>query len=199
MSACIRPGWTGRLVAVTTTVLALMFMLVSPASASPAGWEALRNGTAFVLMRHALAPGTGDPENFSIDDCSTQRNLSDVGRQQARETGEFFRTNGIDKAEIWSSAWCRCQETAELLSLGKVETLQPLNSFFRRQDRRQPQTRALRDWLQARSMKTPLVLVTHQVNISALTGVYPRSGELIFVELTGDSSLNVVARALVEP
>ncbi len=198
MSANVWPGWARRLAATTMATLALTFMLVDPASASPAGWEALRKGTAFVLMRHALAPGTGDPENFNLDDCSTQRNLSDVGRQQARETGEFFRANGIDKAEIWSSAWCRCRETAELLALGNVETLHSLNSFFGRRDRRLPQTRALKDWLQARAMETPLVLVTHQVNISALTGVYPRSGELIFVEVTGNSSVNVVGRALIE-
>lgn len=176
---------------------AIITLLVpgQPASAGQAGWDALKNGTAFVIMRHALAPGTGDPDNFNVDECSTQRNLSDKGRQQARKTGELFRSFGIPNAEIWSSAWCRCRETAELLALGQVRTLEPLNSFFRRQGRRDAQTTDLKDWLQVRTGDKPLVLVTHQVNISALTGVFPQSGELIFVEIGANNSLRVIDRA----
>lgn len=188
-----------RMKALTAALLTAFFlsvMIVAPAAAGPVGWEALGRGTAFVVMRHALAPGTGDPENFTIGECTTQRNLSAAGQQQARATGELFRSNGIDKAEVWSSAWCRCRETAELLALGKVGTLAPLNSFFRRQGRRDAQTTALKDWLQARSSDMPLVLVTHQVNISALTGVYPKSGELIFVEMDDTGSVRVIDRAM---
>jgi len=188
-----------RMKAVTAALLAalvLSVMAMAPAAAGPAGWEALKNGTAFVIMRHALAPGTGDPENFTIGECATQRNLSAAGQQQARATGELFRASGIDKAEVWSSAWCRCRETAELLALGEVRTLAPLNSFFRRQGRRDEQTSALKDWLKARTSDMPLVLVTHQVNISALTGVYPRSGELIFVEIDDTGSVRVIDRAM---
>jgi broad specificity phosphatase PhoE len=166
-----------------------------PASAGQAGWDALKNGTAFVIMRHALAPGTGDPDNFNVDECSTQRNLSDQGRQQARKTGDLFRSNGIANVEVWSSAWCRCRDTAKLLALGTMRTLEPLNSFFRRQDRRDAQTTALKNWLQARTGEKPLVLVTHQVNITALTGIYPRSGELIFVEMGTNNALRVIDRA----
>ncbi len=166
-------------------------------SAGKAGWDALRNGTAFVIMRHALAPGTGDPENFDVSKCDTQRNLSDQGRRQARETGKLFQTNGIAEAEVFTSAWCRCRDTAGLLALGTVETLEPLNSFFRRQDRRQAQTLALKDWLQARTGGKPLVLVTHQVNITALTGIFPKSGELIFVGTGADNSLQVIDRAVI--
>jgi phosphohistidine phosphatase SixA len=177
-----------------------MVSLLLPAqqvSAGQAGWDALKNGTAFVIMRHALAPGTGDPANLDVSKCDTQRNLSDQGRQQARETGKLFRTNGIAEAEVFTSAWCRCRDTARLLALGAVETLEPLNSFFRRQDRREPQTLALKDWLQARTGGKPLVLVTHQVNITALTGIFPKSGELIFVEAGADKSLRVIDRALI--
>ncbi|MGI9515191.1 MAG: histidine phosphatase family protein [Anderseniella sp.] len=187
-------------VAVRMLVLAAVIVLLlpgQPAAAGQAGRDALRNGTAFVIMRHALAPGTGDPANFAVDDCSTQRNLSDQGRQQARDTGELFRSNGIADADVFTGAWCRCQDTAELLTLGAVSILEPLNSFFRQQDRREPQTTALRDWLQARARDKPLVLVTHQVNITALTGIFPTSGELVFVEMGTDDSLRIVDRAVI--
>ena len=177
--------------------LAVSIVFAASASAAQTGWEALKQGTAFVVMRHALAPGTGDPQNFQVDDCSTQRNLSDVGRQQARQTGDLFRDNGITAAEVWSSAWCRCLETARLMNLGEVGTLEPLNSFFRRQERREPQTEALKDWLKARQDNRPLLLVTHQVNITALTGIFPRSGELIFVQPSGDGALTVIDRTLM--
>ncbi len=181
-------------------LFASMVSLLLPAqlvSAGQAGWDALKNGTAFVIMRHALAPGTGDPANLDVGNCGTQRNLSDQGRQQARETGKLFRTNGIAEAEVFTSAGCRCRDTARLLALGAVETFEPLNSFFRRQDRREAQTLALKDWLQARTGDKPLVLVTHQVNITALTGISPKSGELIFVEAGADKSLRVIDRALI--
>ncbi len=186
--------------AVRMLALSAMTVLLlpgQPASAGQAGWDAVKNGTAFVIMRHALAPGTGDPDNFDVDDCATQRNLSDRGRQQARETGELFRTNRIAAADVFTSAWCRCRETAELLGLGTVRTLEPLNSFFRRRDRREPQTTALKNWLQARTAGEPLVLVTHQVNITALTGIFPASGELIFVEPGTNGSLRVVDRTVI--
>ncbi len=195
MSKC---SLIGRRAAVLRVMFlaAIITLLVpgQPALAGQAGWDALKNGTAFVIMRHALAPGTGDPGNFNVDECSTQRNLSDQGRQQARKTGDLFRSNGVADAEVWSSAWCRCRDTAQLLGLGTMQTLEPLNSFFRRQGRRDAQTTALKNWLQARTGEKPLVLVTHQVNISALTGVFPQSGELIFVQMGADNSLRVIDR-----
>lgn len=178
-------------------VMIVLLLPARPASAEQVGWDALKNGAAFVIMRHALAPGTGDPANFDVDDCATQRNLSDRGRQQARATGELFRSYGIADADVFTSAWCRCRETAELLALGAVRTLAPLNSFFRQRDRREPQTTALKDWLQTRSRDKPLVLVTHQVNITALTGIFPTSGEVIFVETGSNGSLRVVDRAVI--
>lgn len=179
-------------------LFAAIVSLLLPAQqvfAGQSGWDALKNGTAFVIMRHALAPGTGDPDNFNVDGCSTQRNLSDKGRQQASKTGDLFRSNGIADADVFTSAWCRCRDTARLLALGAVRTLEPLNSFFRRQDRREAQTGALKDWLQARTGEKPLVLVTHQVNITGLTGIFPQSGELIFVEMGTNNPLRVIDRA----
>lgn len=187
-----------RLLTFTTVMVAFIGLWSTPpsptASAEPAGWAALRDGKAFVIMRHALAPGTGDPADFDVDDCATQRNLSNQGRQQARKTGELFRKAGIETADVWTSAWCRCRDTAQLLALGNVRTLEPLNSFFRQRDRREPQTRALQDWIKARTSTEPLVLVSHQVNITALTGIFPASGELVFVEPVPGGSFNVIGR-----
>jgi len=170
----------------------LSTILVAPAQAADTSkdqlWAALASGKAFAIMRHALAPGTGDPAGFDVNICTTQRNLSDEGRAQARRTGVRFRRNGIDAAMVYSSAWCRCTETAELLKLGPVRVLPSLNSFFQHRSQRQLQTDELKAWLQAQPVDRPLVLVTHQVNITALTGVFPSSGEIVFMHREADGS-----------
>jgi phosphohistidine phosphatase SixA len=155
-------------------------------------WEALTSGGHVALLRHAIAPGTGDPPNFNVDDCATQRNLSDEGRAQARRIGARFRANGIENAQVFSSQWCRCRETAELLELGPVSYLPALNSFYQRWERREPQTEALREWLMHRDLTGAHVLVTHQVNISALTGVSPTSGELVIVRASESGEITVL-------
>ncbi len=157
-------------------------------------WAALRGGGHVALLRHALAPGTGDPAEFAIGDCSTQRNLSDEGRAQARRIGERLRANGITAARVFTSKWCRCRDTAAELGFGAARDLPALNSFFRRTERRAPQTRALKDWLAAQDLSTPVVLVTHQVNISALAGTYAASGELVIVRPDADGEVEVVGR-----
>lgn len=155
-------------------------------------WGAVRSGSALVLIRHALAPGTGDPETFTIGDCQTQRNLSENGRLQARAIGDLFRTSGIPQAKIYSSQWCRCRETAELLNLGPVEVLPVLNSFFQNFERRDSQTKGLQEWIDSQNLDQPTVLVTHQVNITALTQVYPGSGEMIIVARSATGKLSVL-------
>lgn len=158
-------------------------------------WKAIRSGQVFVLLRHAIAPGTGDPGQFVLGDCSTQRNLSAVGRRQAQAIGEQFRSYGIKQAQVFSSQWCRCLETAALLGLGPVEQLVELNSFFQRYERRDNQTQKLTQWLETVSFNQPnqpLVLVTHQVNITALTGFYPESGELVVVNRSDFGELSVL-------
>ena len=155
-------------------------------------WDALRSKGHVALMRHALAPGTGDPSGFALGDCSTQRNLSAEGRGQAARIGQLFRANGIETARVFSSQWCRCLDTARLLELGPVRELPIINSFFRKYERREPQTRALEDWLAKQDLERPLVLVTHQVNITALTGVYPASGEIVALRRSDDGGLTVV-------
>lgn len=178
-------------------VLIAGVFLARPAAANSdldeaALWDALRTGKAFAIMRHALAPGTGDPANFAVEDCATQRNLNDVGRDQARRIGDRFRANGITDANVLSSQWCRCLETAELLGLGTVQAFPTINSFFRDRENRDPQTRALRDYLGTTEMTKPLVLVTHQVNITALLNIFPRSGETLVVRPASDGTMTVL-------
>jgi len=130
-------------------------------------WQAIDQDGVFVLMRHALAPGTGDPDNFSVDDCSTQRNLSQVGRDQAARIGTALPQHTNLPTKIISSAWCRCMETAELLDSGQVEVLPALNSFFRHYEREPAQTSELKQWMAQREGTDLTILVTHQVNITA--------------------------------
>ena len=168
-------------------LLVSIFATTAPAAAYAADiWKAMREPGHVVLMRHALAPGTGDPASLTIGDCTTQRNLSDSGREQARKTGNLFRANGITEAHVYSSQWCRTLETAELLSLGPVEPLPSLNSFFGAPERREPQMAQLRQDLATITTRAPVVLVTHQVVISALAGRMTRSGEMVVVRIAGN-------------
>lgn len=115
-------------------------------------WKALKSGGHVALLRHAIAPGTGDPDEFTIGKCSTQRNLSEQGRAQATRIGRRFRTHGVKMARVYSSQWCRCRDTAELLRLGFVAELPILNSFFRQRERQKSQTLALREWLKKQNL-----------------------------------------------
>ncbi len=155
-------------------------------------FEALHRGEAFAIMRHALAPGTSDPAGFVLEDCATQRNLSAEGRRQASEIGARFREAGIETAEVFSSAWCRCQDTARLLDLGPVRDLPQLNSFFEEPERGEAQTAALKRWRAGYVAASPLVLVTHQVNIRALAGVATSSGEIVVARLEPDGKIKVL-------
>lgn len=158
--------------------------------------KGLESGKYFLILRHAFAPGNGDPEHFDISDCQTQRNLSDKGRIQARNIGEFLKKNGIDKASVFTSQWCRCRETAELMDIGSVKDLPVMNSFFRDFEKEEEQTLGLIKWLvnERSNVTYPLILVTHQVNITALTGVFPSSGEIVVMSLDNKSSIQVVDR-----
>jgi phosphohistidine phosphatase SixA len=148
--------------------------------------ERLDDGGYVLMLRHASAPGVGDPENFELGDCATQRNLSNEGRAQARRFGERLRAQGVAAAEVYSSQWCRCLETAELLDLGPVRGLPALNSFFSRPDERDAKLTALRRFLADLGEDSPpVILVTHQVTISAITSRNTASGEAIVLAVDG--------------
>lgn len=149
-------------------------------------WEKLQqpHGTLYVvLLRHALAPGNGDPANFQLDDCTTQRNLSDEGRAQAERIGQAFRDRSVQVSQVLSSQWCRCLETAELMGLGEVVPFPPLNSFFRDRSTAEAQTEAVREHVAQAKNPGVIIMVTHQVNITALTDYVPHSGEAVVMQV----------------
>ena len=156
-------------------------------------WQRLAQGKAVALMRHASAPGFSDPPDFSVDDCSTQRNLSEAGRAEARTIGASIRAHGIDNAAVRSSQWCRCLDTARLLGFGPVVPTPALNSFFEQRDRADAQTRAARALLADTTVSGARIWVTHQVNISALTGLTTRPGEIVVVA-PRDGDIEVLGR-----
>lgn len=158
----------------------------------------LREGGHVLLVRHAATvPGTGDPPGFRLDDCATQRNLSDAGRAEARRLGEHLRAAGIPVAEVRSSAWCRSLDTARLAFEPDltVQHWAPLDSFFRGQGDADSQTRAARTEAARVPGDANWVWVTHQVNITALTGIHPAMGEVVVVRpaVAGDG-VTVVGR-----
>ncbi|MBP2462132.1 MULTISPECIES: histidine phosphatase family protein [unclassified Rhizobium] len=179
-------------------LIASALALTSKARAQSDPWAELRTGAAMVLLRHAIAPGTGDPANFAVNDCSTQRNLSAQGIAQASRIGTLFREKGVAQARVFSSQWCRCLDTAKGLGLGPVEPQPLLNSFFGSPEDGRPQTQALRAWMTGLPPGRPVVLVTHQVNITGLTNIVPASGELLFVTARAADPLTVIGRVAAE-
>ena len=161
-------------------------------------WDKVRSGEALVLMRHAYAPGMGDPDNFKLGDCTTQRNLNHTGREQAVDVGRQLRAKGIKNPRVFTSQWCRCKETAELLGFGQVNPKPELNSFFQAMHREEQQTKAVIDWLSQRPPNGPSILVTHQVNITGLTGYFPSSGELVIVSVNTDGDVTIEGKVLFE-
>jgi phosphohistidine phosphatase SixA len=162
--------------------LLVALMAASPAIADDAAWDLLTAGGKSVLIRHARAPGVGDPPNFAIEDCATQRNLSDDGRAQARRLGALFAERGVRVDRVLSSRWCRSLETARLaFGAERTEPFEPLDSFFAERSREAGQSAAVTNAIAAFRGPGVLVMVAHQVNITALTGIVPRQGEALVV------------------
>lgn len=148
-------------------------------------------GTA-LLIRHAIAPGFGDPEDFRVDDCSTQRNLSREGQLQSKAIGSALIKAGFQAAEILSSPWCRCLDTARYMDVGPVRAFDGLASFFQDHADQTDTMRQLHARLSAMDANAPpLVMVTHQVVISALTGIGTRSGGAVLYDPKSKRSIQV--------
>ena len=162
----------------------LLTLLASPVSANLAG--SLSDGQHVLLMRHADAPGYGDPAGYQIDKCSTQRNLGERGKKQAILIGQWLTNQGITSAKVMSSPWCRCIDTARLLTKGNVTIEPALGSFFDNSSQADVQTKNLIKLIAKVRQKnpyTPIIMVTHQVNIGAYTGQSVASGEMILVKV----------------
>jgi phosphohistidine phosphatase SixA len=157
--------------------------------------ERMKAGGHILMIRHALAPGSGDPANFKIGDCSTQRNLDDHGRAQARAIGMWLRSKGVTESRVYSSQWCRCLETADLLDMGPVNELPALNSFYELVQNRETHLKALRKFIAKQPSDGALViLVTHFVTISAIADEGVSSGEGVLIQLHRDAPYRVVGR-----
>ncbi len=151
--------------------------------------DQLDDGGKLIFIRHAYAPGSGDPDNFNLNDCSTQRNLSNEGKNQAKNIGEFFRKNKIKIEKVISSEWCRCKDTSSL-AFGSFETKNFLNSFYSSKfvKNKNSQMLDLRKYIKNFKSKKNLVLVTHYVVISEALNFAPSSGEIVI----SDKKFNII-------
>ena len=155
----------------------------------------LKKGGKIIFIRHAYAPGGGDPNNFDINDCDTQRNLNDEGRLQSKKIGDFFKKNKILIDKVYSSKWCRCKETASI-AFKSFETKNFLNSFFSEQfvKNRESQIENFKRFINNWNGNQNLVFVTHYVVISEILNYTPSSGEII----VSDKQLKVIDSLEIE-
>jgi phosphohistidine phosphatase SixA len=190
---------TKRFVSLFASAFALILIALTPGSATEAAWARLAEGEHTILLRHAIAPGTGDPAGFKLGDCSTQRNLSEEGRQQARRIGLRLTARAVAIGPVLTSQWCRAADTAKLgFPRANIIVEPSLNSFFSDTSSEPEQTAAARKLIANFNGPGNQVMVTHQVNITALTGVTARQGEAIIVDGQPDGSLKVIGRLLFD-
>ena len=180
-------------------ILAFLLALAAwPAHAEEEPWALLRQGGHVVLLRHAqTTPGIGDPEGMRLDDCGTQRNLSDEGREHARRVGAEFRRFRVPVDMVLSSEWCRCVETAGLAFAGTADVWPALNNLFGRPENRQKQIDELAARIGAWRGKGNLVLVTHGSTILALTRAGVQMGEMVILSPKGEGRMALVGRVTV--
>lgn len=169
-----------------------LWLLCAGGATAASDWSALQDGTV-VLFRHANAPGIGDPPNFTLGICDTQRNLDAAGREQARRIGQQFRRQSIAVRQVLHSQWCRTRDTAQLAFPGIASDAPAFNSFFEDPARNQAQTASALQTLQRWQGPGVLVVITHQVNITALTGIVPASGQGVIVK-PAPGGLTIVGR-----
>lgn len=167
---------------------------VVPAQTGEDPWTIWKQPGVHAIMRHATAPGFGDPDGFTLGQCQTQRDLNETGRKEARALGQSIRNKGIELTAVYSSQWCRCLHTAEELDVGKVQELPALNSFFQGRGSSAEQTAALKKHLRTLKPDDKVLYVSHQVNTTALTGVYPNSGEVVLFKFLPNGEITVLGR-----
>lgn len=186
-------------VAARAVLLVVLLALAAPrpAVADEPVWAVLEGGGQVVLIRHAITtPGVGDPPGMRLDDCGTQRNLTDEGRRHARRVGEAVRAHGVPIDRVLSSPWCRCLETARL-AFGSAETWAPLSNLFGRPEHRDEQVRQMQALAGERRAGGNLVLVTHGSTIAALTRINPDTAEMVVLTPQGAGRFTVAGRLTV--
>lgn len=182
-----------RVFSLVLLCVALLTTMPSVADEQKA-WQSLREGKAVLLMRHALAPGVGDPAEFTLGDCSTQRNLNAEGVAQAKRWKKYLAEKNIVKARVFSSEWCRTLDTAAAMDMGRVVPLTALNSFFEGRYEPEQQTQNTRSFVNSLEQSQAVILVSHQVNIEALTGVITASNQAVIVALPLTESPKILAK-----
>jgi broad specificity phosphatase PhoE len=169
----------------------------SDAADDQAVWTLLKGGGQVVFVRHAITtPGVGDPPGMRLEECSTQRNLTDAGRAHARRVGEAFRARKIPVDRVMSSPWCRCLETARL-AFGPPEVWTALSNLFDRPQNRTEQVAQMRAFVSGVRRSGNVVLVSHGSTISALTGINPDTAEMVVLTPQGSGRFTVVGRLAV--
>ena len=164
--------------------------------ANESNWKPAKDGNKIILIRHSIAPGSGEPPGFNINDCKTQRNLSKQGINQSKKIGKLFKKNQIKIDLVLSSQWCRCKDTAKY-AFRKFKEFSALNSTFQSpySNNAKKQIRELKSYIQSWNKNkngSNLILVTHYVMITAITDAVPRSGEIIII----DKNFNVLSTIL---
>jgi broad specificity phosphatase PhoE len=179
--------------------LALVLLLVRPGAmgAEESVWQALGTPGAVVVLRHSYAPGGFDPPDARLDDCSTQRNLDEDGRAQARRIGEAFRRHAVTVGTVLSSPRCRCLDTARL-AFGRAQSWEPLQGALNDAERRRRQLDEMRQRIAAHRDGPPLVLVTHGSVITDLTGRNIRMGEFVVLQRGADGRHAAAAQLFVD-
>jgi broad specificity phosphatase PhoE len=169
-------------------------LLAPLARADDALWKLLQRGGQVVMVRHAVTdPGVGDPEGFRVEDCTTQRNLSDAGRREARRLGEALRAREVPVAKVMSSPWCRSIETARI-AFGTAAELHPaLGNLFGRPERAEKQVAELKK-LVRRPERGNVFLVSHGSTTHALTGVSPGTAEMVVLTPQAGGGFKVAGR-----
>ena len=150
------------------------------------------SGTNVIFLRHALAPGYGDPEDFNINKCNTQRNLDNKGIKQAFHIGKYFKGYRIKFDEILTSEWCRCKDTAKYMNIGKWKTFSGLNSFFQGYSLKKEVIGKLRAKLKELKKENLILMITHQVVINEITGINTTSGGIVLYNTISKDAIEYI-------
>ena len=172
-------------------IVFLLIIFSTPINSQEQLINLLKDGNKLIFIRHAYAPGSGDPFNFDLDNCSTQRNLNQEGINQSKKIGQLFSKNKVQIDKVLSSEWCRCKDTAEF-AFNEYTTFNALNSFYasRFKKNKAKQVIDLKNYILNWNSKKNLVLVTHFVVISEILNISASSGEIII----SDKKFNIIGR-----